>query len=66
MLQVITYEEFLPLLLGPDAMRTYHLNLDSHYIYNSFLDVTVHNSFSAAALRVGHTLIAPSTQPRDL
>ncbi len=49
-LQVITYKEFLPALLGPDALKPYAG-------YNSSVNPSISNEFSTAAFRVGHTLI---------
>lgn len=49
--QVITYNEFLPLLLGPNT-------LDPYQGYNPNVDGTVRNSFSAAIFRVGHTMLS--------
>jgi hypothetical protein len=50
-MQVITYEEFLPVLLGPGALSPYR-----------GYDPTVHpgiaNEFSTAAYRVGHTMLS--------
>ena len=50
-LQVITYREFLPLLLGPDAIPAY-----TRYRRNVSPDIT--NEFATAAYRVGHTLLS--------
>ncbi len=52
-LQVITYRDFLPLLLGPNALEPYRG-------YKPQLDPSIANSFSTAAYRVGHTLLPPS------
>ena len=52
-MQVITYRDFLPLLLGPNA-------LDPYRGYNPRLDPSIANSFSTAAYRVGHTLLPPT------
>jgi len=49
-LQVITYREFLPALLGPGALRPYRG-------YNAAVNPSIANEFSTAAFRVGHTLI---------
>jgi len=50
--QAITFNEFLPLLLGSDALPPY-------VGYDSTVDPTITNEFSAAAYRVGHTLLSP-------
>jgi Animal haem peroxidase len=52
-LQIITYRDFIPLLLGPNALALY----DG---YKPELDPTIANSFSTAAYRVGHTLLSPT------
>jgi len=58
MLQVITYNEFLPLLLGPHALAPYSG-------YDDALDPTVANVFSTAAFRLGHSMVAPVLQRLD-
>ncbi|HEX4666975.1 MAG TPA: peroxidase family protein [Chthoniobacterales bacterium] len=52
-LQIITYRDFIPLLLGPNALPPY-------VGYKPELDPTIANSFSTAAYRVGHTLLSPT------
>ena len=49
-MQVITYGEFLLLLLGPDAIGPY----DG---YDPTINPSVSNEFSTAAFRVGHTML---------
>lgn len=49
-IQKITYDEFLPLLLGPMSPRPYRG-------YRDDLDASIANVFSAAAYRVGHTML---------
>ena len=51
-MQVITYSEFLPLLLGPGAIGPYGG-------YDPEVDPSVASEFSAAAYRVGHTMLSP-------
>jgi len=51
--QAITFNEFLPLLLGPDA-------IDPYAGYDPDVDPTITSEFSAAAYRVGHTLLSPN------
>lgn len=52
-MQVITYREFLPVLLGPDALPPYHG-------YDPDMDPSIANEFATAALRVGHTMLSPT------
>ncbi len=51
-IQNITFSEFLPLLLGDDAIGEYSG-------YDADVDPTIASEFSAAAYRVGHTLLSP-------
>ena len=51
-IQAITFNEFLPMLLGPDA-------IDPYSGYDPTADPTIASEFSAAAYRVGHTLLSP-------
>src|SRR5262249_28308995 len=48
--QLITYRDFIPILLGPNALTPYTG-------YNSAVDPRVSIAFSTAAFRVGHTLL---------
>ena len=50
-MQVITYEEFLPVLLGPDALSPYRG-------YDESVDAGITNVFSAAAYRLGHSMLS--------
>ncbi len=52
-IQAITINEFLPLLLGPDAIAPYAG-------YDATVDPTIASEFSATAYRVGHTLLSPN------
>ena len=52
-MQVVTYNEFLPLLLGPDAIESYEG-------YKPYIDAGIANEFSTAAYRFGHTMLSPS------
>ena len=51
--QLITYRDFIPILLGPDALTPYAG-------YNAAVDPSVALVFSTAAFRVGHTLLPPT------
>lgn len=57
-IQTITYKEFLPVLLGPDALPPY-----SHYDDSTRSGVA--NVFSSAVYRVGHTLLDPKIRLID-
>jgi hypothetical protein len=50
-IQVITYQEFLPALLGPYAPGV-------HGSYDPQIDGSVANEFSTAFFRVGHTMLS--------
>ena len=49
-LQKITYHDWLPALLGTNAMSRY-------YGYDSQIDPRITNEFSTAAFRIGHTML---------
>ncbi|NRA29357.1 MAG: hypothetical protein HRU11_03770 [Parvularculaceae bacterium] len=49
-LQHITYEEFLPVLIGPNALPPYAG-------YDDSVDGTIFNEFSVAAYRLGHSML---------
>jgi hypothetical protein len=51
-LQVITYEEFLPILLGPGGPAPYAG-------YDPTVNPGIANVFSTAAFRFGHTMLSP-------
>ena len=51
-MQVITYKEFLPVLLGKKALSKYRG-------YNPYVDARISNEFSTAAYRLGHSLLSP-------
>lgn len=57
-MQIITYNEFLPALLGSSAISPYAG-------YNSGVDGTVANEFANAAYRIGHTMLSPTLLRRD-
>lgn len=50
-LQVITYNEFLPALLGEDALSAYAG-------YDSAVDPSISNVFSTASYRFGHSMLS--------
>ena len=53
LMQVITYNEFLPALLGLDALRPY-------YRYKSYVTPAIANEFSTAIYRFGHSALSPT------
>ena len=53
-IQAITYNEFLPLLLGGD--------LDPFGGYDDTVNAGLSNEFSTAAFRFGHTMLSPELQ----
>ncbi|XP_020847662.1 myeloperoxidase isoform X2 [Phascolarctos cinereus] len=55
LIQIITYRDYLPLVLGPAAMRKY---LPNYRGYNDSVDPRIANVFTNA-FRYGHTLIQP-------
>ncbi|MBX9627637.1 MAG: carboxypeptidase regulatory-like domain-containing protein [Gemmataceae bacterium] len=57
-LQAITYNEWLPALLGANALRPYAG-------YDPTVNPGIANEFSTAALRIGHTLLANDVQFLD-
>lgn len=57
-LQVITYKEFLPALLGEKALRPYEG-------YNPNVNSSIATEFSTAAYRIGHTLINDDVELLD-
>ncbi len=54
-IQAITYNEFLPRLIGPDAMADYSG-------YKADVDPQIANIFATAAYRFGHTMLSPTLQ----
>ena len=59
-MQHITYNEWLPIVLGPEYMAELDILPLAHGYssnYNEKINPTILNSFSTAAFRFGHTLI---------
>ncbi len=57
-MQIITYNEFLPALLGPGA-------LDAYADYNFTINANIANEFSTAAFRFGHSALSPNLARLD-
>ena len=60
MLQHITYNEWLPIILGPRVLEIFELKLMATGFYNGYNDTvnpTISNAFAAAAFRFGHSLV---------
>ncbi|KAJ8944655.1 hypothetical protein NQ314_009417 [Rhamnusium bicolor] len=63
LIQHITYREFLPIVLGPEVMQLFELNLvrKGYYDqYDSKVNPAIANSFSTAAYRFGHSMVQNS------
>ena len=54
-IQVITYNEFLPILLGEGVLAPYSG-------YDDTVNAGISNEFAHAAFRVGHTMLSPDLQ----
>ena len=52
-MQIITFEEFLPALVGPNAFEAYAG-------YDFLTDTNIINAFSTAAFRFGHSALSPN------
>jgi hypothetical protein len=57
-IQVITYNEFLPMLLGKDTIPSYTG-------YNSSVNPAIANEFSTASYRYGHSQLSPNLLEMD-
>ena len=60
MLQHITYNEWLPIILGPRVLEIFELKLMATGFYDGYNDTvnpTISNAFAAAAFRFGHSLV---------
>ncbi|GCC26274.1 hypothetical protein chiPu_0004689 [Chiloscyllium punctatum] len=54
--QIITYKEYLPLVIGDEATQTF---VPPYEGYNESVDPGIANVFSTACLRLGHLMIKP-------
>jgi len=62
-IQHITYNEFLPRVMGPSMMKKYSLEVQrTGYFdgYTSDCSLAIFNEFSTAAFRFGHSMISPN------
>ncbi|XP_019638393.1 PREDICTED: peroxidasin homolog [Branchiostoma belcheri] len=60
LMQKITYGEFLPRVVGPDAMTKFHLTLATNGYFSGYdasVNPTISNVFATAAFRFGHSLV---------
>lgn len=57
-IQSITYNEFLPILLGPDALPPYEG-------WRPEVNPSIANEFSSAAYRFGHSMLSPNLMRLD-
>ncbi|RZV55575.1 MAG: hypothetical protein EX270_06330 [Pseudomonadales bacterium] len=57
-MQAITYQEFLPVLLGPDALSEYAG-------YQPTVNPSIANEFATAAYRFGHSMVSPQLMRLD-
>ena len=60
-LQHITYNEWLPIVLGPDYMEKWNMRpTERGYsgLYNKDVNPAITNAFATAGFRFGHSLIA--------
>ncbi|XP_046365234.2 peroxidase-like protein 3 [Haliotis rufescens] len=56
-IQQVTYREWLPIIVGPLAMRKYRLTPGFSFRYNFTQNPTIYNVFATAAFRYGHSTI---------
>eukprot|EP00092_Neocalanus_flemingeri_P035162 GFUD01038265.1.p1 GENE.GFUD01038265.1~~GFUD01038265.1.p1 ORF type:complete len:1101 (-),score=192.91 GFUD01038265.1:78-3197(-) len=62
-IQHITYNEFLPRVLGPSTLRRFSLELLPSGYYNDYnpkCSAAIFTEFSTAAFRFGHSMIRPN------
>jgi len=63
LVQHITYNEFLPRILGPSTIKEFSLEPLSHGYYDGYISncsAGIFTEFSTAAFRFGHSMIAPN------
>lgn len=60
LMQQVTYREYLPITVGPEAMTKYNLwplSVGYYTGYNASVNPTLANSFATASMRFGHSMI---------
>ena len=62
-IQNIVFNEYLPTLLGQDAVDKLGINLDAGTAYNEKLDASIMNEFATAAMRFGHSTVSGFFKP---
>ncbi|MCL4126202.1 UNVERIFIED_CONTAM: hypothetical protein GTU68_019581 [Idotea baltica] len=65
-IQHITYNEYLPMILGKEVMQKFGLILEKHGYFDGYdpkIDATMSADFTTSAFRFGHSLL-PSTIER--
>lgn len=60
-LQHITYNHWLPVILGPEGMK----QVGSYKGYDASINAAISNVFATSAFRFGHTMINPELQRLD-
>ncbi|KAK9883784.1 hypothetical protein WA026_001979 [Henosepilachna vigintioctopunctata] len=63
LIQHITYREFLPIVVGPEVMELFELNLNPRDYFTGYderINPAIANSFGTAACRFGHSLVQNS------
>ncbi|XP_028127877.1 heme peroxidase 2-like [Diabrotica virgifera virgifera] len=63
LIQHITYNEFLPILLGPEVLHLFELELGFKGFYKGYdtkINPMMANAFSTAAYRFGHSMVQNS------
>ncbi|XP_045476364.1 chorion peroxidase-like isoform X2 [Harmonia axyridis] len=63
LIQHITFREFLPIVVGPEVMDSFELNLKRKGFYSGYderVNPSIANSFGTAAFRFGHSLVQNS------
>ena len=61
-LQKIVYKDYLPIILGSEAMSAHNLDISGETDYDPNSDPSVMNEFATAAFRFGHSQIANGFQ----